>query len=154
MQEKLAVIKKKDYSAMLQVITQIHLMMSPLLSTPSFHYSHGGTMEKPFISPRISKTPYVVPNFPEVLTKEEGKERAAFQVSSTFQDQTFSDSPSVLHLGQDLIYLFLQPCLLCRPFLQNEKRNVGSRCATVLLRWHSLQALSRTTVENPAAPQP
>lgn len=43
-------------------------------------------MDKPFSSPRISKTsPYVVPSFPETLSKEKKKkERIAFEVSSTF----------------------------------------------------------------------
>lgn len=129
-------IKKKiDCSEMLQVIRSIPLMRSLLVSTPNFHYSLGGTMDRPFISPRISKTsPYVVSGFPEVLKKEKGKECTAFQVSSTFWDQTFSEPSLVLYLGKDVIDLFLQPYLLWCPFLQNEKRNVGSGYATVVLR--------------------
>lgn len=42
-------------------------------------------MDKPFISPRITKISlYVVSNFPEVLNKEKGNERKAFQASFIF----------------------------------------------------------------------
>ena len=89
--------------------------------------------ERPWqtISPKISETSlHFVFNFPERLNKKKGNECNDFPSRLYFRTQTLRNSPQGSTWVRTSFFFFFQSYSLCRPFSQNEKKNVDSTHAS------------------------